>query len=42
MSPQSQAGGPGTENWIFRAVKQNPEGLLLLAAGCYLQPAARS
>jgi vacuolar-type H+-ATPase subunit H len=36
MSPQSQAGGPGTENWIFRSVKQNPEGLLLLAAGCAL------
>ena len=36
MSPQSQAGGLGTENWIFRTVKQNPEGLLLLAAGCAL------
>lgn len=36
MSPQSQAGSLGTENWIFRTVKQNPEGLLLLAAGCAL------
>ena len=36
MSPQSQAGGPATENWVLRTVKQNPEGLLLLAAGCAL------
>jgi len=36
MSPQSQAGSPGTESWVFRAVKRNPEGLLLLAAGCAL------
>jgi hypothetical protein len=36
MNPQSQAGSLGTDNWIFRTVKQNPEGLLLLAAGCAL------
>lgn len=27
---------PGHESWAMRAVKQNPEGLLLLAAGCAL------
>lgn len=36
MSLQSQAGSFGTDNWVFRTVKQNPEGLLLLAAGCAL------
>jgi hypothetical protein len=42
MSPQSQTSSPGTESWVFRAAKQNPEGLLLLAAGCALLMRQRS
>jgi ElaB/YqjD/DUF883 family membrane-anchored ribosome-binding protein len=38
MSVQSHAhaGSPGAEHWILRALTQNPEGLMLLAAGCAL------
>jgi hypothetical protein len=42
MSPQSQTSSTGTESWVFRAAKQNPEGLLLLAAGCALLMRQRS
>jgi hypothetical protein len=36
MRQTSQTGGFGTSDWLTRAVKNNPEGLLLLAAGCAL------
>ena len=35
MSGRSQTGYSGSD-WILNAVKQNPEGLLLLAAGAVL------
>lgn len=36
MSHQSHTSGYGTSDWLLGAVKSNPEGLLLLAAGCAL------
>jgi hypothetical protein len=36
MSERSNTGGSGTADWLLNAVKQNPEGLLFLAAGCAL------
>jgi len=36
MTHQSYRAGQGTGEWIMGAVKSNPEGLLLLAAGCAL------
>jgi len=36
MNGQGQARAPGASDWLLRAFKQNPEGLLLLAAGCAL------
>jgi hypothetical protein len=36
MSDYSTTSGFGTADWLMRAVKKNPEGLLLLAAGCAL------
>lgn len=36
MSYQSQRNGQAMSDWLIGAVKNNPEGLLLLAAGCAL------
>ena len=36
MNGQGQASSPGASDWLLGAFKQNPEGLLLLAAGCAL------
>jgi hypothetical protein len=36
MSSQSHRGSFGTSDWLVSAFKSNPEGLLLLAAGCAL------
>jgi hypothetical protein len=36
MSHQSHKSGRATSDWLIGAVKNNPEGLLLLAAGCAL------
>ena len=36
MSHYSQRADAGTGDWLMGAVKRNPEGLLLLAAGCAL------
>ena len=36
MNGQSQARHDGASDWLLGALKQNPEGLLLLAAGCAL------
>jgi hypothetical protein len=36
MSSNSSAGGFAPADWLMSAFKQNPEGLLLLAAGCAL------
>jgi hypothetical protein len=36
MNGQSQSRQAGASDWLFGALKQNPEGLLLLAAGCAL------
>jgi hypothetical protein len=36
MTHNSHTHAQGTANWIMGAVKSNPEGLLLLAAGCAL------
>jgi len=36
MTYQSHTNTPGTGDWLIGAVKKNPEGLLLLAAGCAL------
>jgi len=36
MSNYSNTSGFGTADWLMSAVKKNPEGLLLLAAGCAL------
>lgn len=36
MSGQSRTGGAGAGEWILNTIKQNPEGILLLAAGAVL------
>lgn len=36
MSGQSQTGGAGVGEWVLNTIKQNPEGILLLAAGAVL------
>jgi len=36
MTYHMHSGGTGTGDWLVGAVKRNPEGLLLLAAGCAL------
>ena len=36
MSNHSNRGILGSSDWLMGAVKKNPEGLLLLAAGCAL------
>jgi hypothetical protein len=36
MTYQSHTNASGTGDWLIGAVKKNPEGLLLLAAGCAL------
>ena len=36
MTYHSHRDAQGTGDWIMGAVKSNPEGLLLLAAGCAL------
>jgi hypothetical protein len=36
MTYQSHSNAPGTGEWLVGAVKRNPEGMLLLAAGCAL------
>jgi hypothetical protein len=36
MSNDWNTGGSGTADWLLGAVRKNPEGLLLLAAGCAL------
>lgn len=36
MTYQSNSHAPGTGEWLMGAVKRNPEGMLLLAAGCAL------
>jgi hypothetical protein len=36
MSGQSRTGGAGAGGWILNTIKQNPEGILLLAAGAVL------
>jgi hypothetical protein len=36
MTHHTHSGGMGTGDWLVGAVKRNPEGLLLLAAGCAL------
>ena len=36
MTRHSQTGGQATSDWLMGAVRSNPEGLLLLAAGCAL------
>jgi hypothetical protein len=36
MTHHSHTGGFGSSDWLVGAVKKNPEGLLLLAAGCAL------
>ena len=36
MTHHSHREAQGTGDWIMGAVKSNPEGLLLLAAGCAL------
>jgi hypothetical protein len=36
MSRQSHTGNLGTAEWLIGAAKSNPEGLLLVAAGCAL------
>jgi hypothetical protein len=36
MTRQSHTGNHGTSDWLMGAVRSNPEGLLLLAAGCAL------
>ena len=36
MNNSSTTGGFGSGDWLLSAVKKNPEGLLLLAAGCAL------
>ena len=36
MTRHSHTGGQGTSDWLMGAVRSNPEGLLLLAAGCAL------
>ena len=42
MSNHSNQGGLGSSEWLLGAVKKNPEGLLLLAAGCALLMRSRS
>jgi hypothetical protein len=36
MTYQSHSNAPGTGEWLMGAFKKNPEGMLLLAAGCAL------
>ncbi len=36
MTRHSNTSAQGTSDWLMGAVKSNPEGLLLLAAGCAL------
>ena len=36
MTRHLHTGGQGTSDWLMGAVRSNPEGLLLLAAGCAL------
>ncbi|MBX9775744.1 MAG: hypothetical protein K2Y71_15285 [Xanthobacteraceae bacterium] len=36
MTYQSHSNAPGAGDWLMGAVKKNPEGMLLLAAGCAL------
>ena len=36
MTRHSHTSGQGTSDWLMGAVRSNPEGLLLLAAGCAL------
>jgi hypothetical protein len=36
MTYQSHSNAPGTGEWLVGAFKKNPEGMLLLAAGCAL------
>jgi hypothetical protein len=36
MSGKSRTGGAGAGEWILNTIKQNPEGILLLAAGAVL------
>ena len=36
MSGQSRTGGAGVGEWVLNTIKQNPEGILLLAAGAVL------
>ena len=36
MTSYSTSAPVGTSDWILGAIKRNPEGLLLLAAGCAL------
>jgi hypothetical protein len=36
MTYQSNSNAPGTGEWLMGALKKNPEGMLLLAAGCAL------
>jgi len=36
MTRHSHTSGQGTSDWVMGAVRSNPEGLLLLAAGCAL------
>jgi hypothetical protein len=42
MSHYSSTSGIATSDWLVGAVKKNPEGLLLLAAGCALLLRSRS
>ena len=36
MTNHMNKGGFGSSEWLVGAVKNNPEGMLLLAAGCAL------